>query len=82
MVKEDFIEVSAPAGTIFAGDTKCWQKGMHVVKGHRLILEFEYTSSLFGANYPRLEVFVKNEKFQSFCESNKVFASNIHFNQF
>jgi len=77
---DEFVEVCAPAGTVFAGDTKCWHKGNLVRKGHRLVLEFEYTSSLFGANNPKLEVDVKNEKFRSFCESNKVYASNIHFN--
>ncbi len=47
----DLKVITGKAGTVFVGDTKCWHKGGLVKKGKRLILEFQFTSSKFGANY-------------------------------
>ncbi len=76
---EDFKVLCAKAGTIFAGDTKCWHKGTALKTGHRLVLEFEYTSSLFGANIPKMQVKNTSPAFFDFCLNNKVYASNIEF---
>jgi hypothetical protein len=75
----DIKVVCGEAGSIFAGDTKCWHKGMHLKSGHRLVLEFEYTSSMFAANNPKLEVTNCSKEFKAYCLANKVFASNIIF---
>ncbi len=75
--QEEFKILCAEAGTVFAGDTKCWHKGTPLVSGHRLVLEFEYTSSLFGANIPKMEVKKPSSAFEDFCMNNKIFASNI-----
>jgi hypothetical protein len=75
---DKFIQLEAEAGTIFAGDTKCWHKGQPLKKGHRLVLEFEYTASLFGANYPKMVIENPSETFKQFCSNNKVYTSNIH----
>lgn len=77
---EDFTVYYGEAGAIFAGDTKCWHKGTPLKKGHRLVLEFEYTSSLFGTNYPKLKVSNCSESFKAFCKANKHYATNIEFN--
>jgi hypothetical protein len=77
--KEDFITITAEAGSIFAGDTKCWHKGKPLKKSHRLVLEFEYTSSLFGANYPKLEIEKASLEFQLFCKENPRYVSNFVF---
>lgn len=77
---EDFITVYADSGTIFAGDTKCWHKGTPLKKGNRLVLEFEYTSSMFGANYPKLEINNTTTEFKDFCKNNSVYAGNFKFN--
>lgn len=77
--KEDFIEVCGEAGTIFVGDTKCWHKGSVVKKSHRLALELQYTSSLFGANRPVLEIIHPSDLFRQFCNTHKFYASNIQF---
>ncbi len=75
--KEDFIEVCAPAGTVFAGDTKCWHKGTPLKKDHRLVLEFQYTDSMFGAKYTKLEIKNASPSFKDFCQKNPVYSSNI-----
>ncbi len=49
--QSDFIEVTAPKGTIIAGDTSCFHKGKPLKTGERLILELEFTNSLFGGSY-------------------------------
>ena len=77
--EEDFIELSAEAGAVFAGDTKCWHKGKPLKKGHRLAMEFEYTSSMFVSNYPKLIVQQCSDEFRAFCKANQTYASNIHF---
>ena len=78
--KEDFITVHADAGTVFAGDTKCWHKGTPLKKGDRLVLEFEYTSSMFGTNYPKLEIKNTTPSFKEFCKNNPIYAANFQFN--
>ena len=76
---EAFKVVCGDAGSIFIGDTKCWHKGAALKKGHRLVLELEYTSSLFVANYTKLIVNNSSKAFKDFCTENKIFASNIQF---
>jgi hypothetical protein len=72
--------VCGEAGSMFAGDTKCWHKGTNLKSGHRLVLEFEYASSLFGANYPKMEVKNYTPEFREYCRQNKIFASHMVFN--
>lgn len=75
--KSSFKEVTGPAGTIVFGDTGCWHKGKPIVKGDRLILQLEYTSSLFGLNLPKFRISNPSTAFSKFCENNKVFTKNI-----
>lgn len=74
---ESFIQLCGVAGTIFAGDTKCWHKGTHLKNGHRLVLELQYTSSLYGANYPKIVAHNYDNKFKNFTVNNEVYSSNI-----
>jgi hypothetical protein len=50
------VEITAPAGTLIAVDTSGFHKGKPLVRGHRLILQIEYTSALFGQRYARIGV--------------------------
>ena len=54
--KEDIIELTCPRGTIVAMDTRGFHKGKPLELGERLVLQFEYCDSLFGAEYQRPEV--------------------------
>ncbi len=76
---EDFVVYYGEAGAMFAGDTKCWHKGTPLQKDHRLVLEFEYTSSLFGTNYPKLQVKESSAAFKEFCAKHLYYATNIEF---
>jgi hypothetical protein len=51
--EQGIIEFSAPRGTILAEDTRGLHKGKHVERGDRLILQFQFSNSLFGAWYPK-----------------------------
>jgi len=46
---KNFNEIEGVAGTIIIGDTAAYHKGKPLVRDHRLVLEFEYTNSMFGA---------------------------------
>jgi hypothetical protein len=52
--REDFIEFAAPCGTIFAEDTRGLHKGQNVRSGHRLVLQIQFSNSLFGPPYPKV----------------------------
>ena len=48
-----FIEFNAPRGAILAEDTRGLHKGKHVARGDRLMLQLQFSNSLFGADYPK-----------------------------
>jgi hypothetical protein len=54
--KDRLVEFTAPRGTVIAEDTRGLHKGKHLTKDDRLILQLQYSNSLFGANYPRQAV--------------------------
>jgi hypothetical protein len=46
--KEDFVEFTAPSGTIIAEDTRGLHKGKMVENGDRLVFQIQISNSLFG----------------------------------
>ncbi len=48
----DFIEFTGPRGTVIAEDTRGLHKGKMVESGDRLILQLQFSNSLFGGYYP------------------------------
>ena len=49
---EDIMTFTAPRGSIIVEDTRGLHKGVHVRDGARLILQLQFSNSLFGTNYP------------------------------
>jgi Phytanoyl-CoA dioxygenase (PhyH) len=49
--REKFVEFNAPRGTILAEDTRGLHKGKHVQSGGRLLLQIQFSSSMFGPSY-------------------------------
>ena len=78
-LESQFKVLPGEAGSVFAGDTKCWHKGMPLTKGNRLLLEFEYSSNSFGVNIPEMRITNSNTKFIDFCKENPVFSSRIKY---
>ncbi len=69
---KDIVEITGPKGTIIAVDTRGLHKGKVLERGERLILQFEFTNSLFGASYEKV-VLDKNAvpKLRDFFEKYK-----------
>jgi hypothetical protein len=53
---EQLVEITGVRGTIIAADTRGFHKGKPLISGERLILEFEFATSLFGAECSRIKV--------------------------
>ncbi|MEO8157951.1 MAG: phytanoyl-CoA dioxygenase family protein [Betaproteobacteria bacterium] len=49
---EQLIEFNAPAGTIILEDTRGLHKGKALTSGDRLMLQLQFSNSLFGGYYP------------------------------
>tara|TARA_B100001059_G_C17804807_1_gene568457 strand:- start:362 stop:1177 length:816 start_codon:yes stop_codon:yes gene_type:complete len=77
--EKDFKIVTGKKGTTFVGDTLCWHKGKNLIKGKRLVLELNYTSSLYGLNEGKLTVKKFDKRFKEFCLKNKIYSKNILF---
>lgn len=54
--RQNIVEFVAPRGTIIAEDTRGLHKGKHVKQGDRLILQIQFSNSLFGGYYPKAEL--------------------------
>jgi len=54
--RDKVVEFVAPRGTIIAEDTRGLHKGKHVVQGDRLILQIQFSNTLFGGDYPKAQV--------------------------
>jgi ectoine hydroxylase-related dioxygenase (phytanoyl-CoA dioxygenase family) len=50
---QDVVEFAAPRGTIIAEDTRGLHKGKHVHSGDRLVLQLQFSNSMFGGSYER-----------------------------
>lgn len=53
---EDLVELIGPAGTMLAVDTRGFHKGKPLVERDRLILQIQFSDSLFGQNYAAVPV--------------------------
>jgi hypothetical protein len=53
---DDIVEIVGPKGTIFIADTRGFHKGKPPATGSRLMFQAEFSVSLFGANFPPIEV--------------------------
>jgi hypothetical protein len=49
-------EIVAPRGAILAEDTRGLHKGKIVSRGDRLMLQIQFSNSLFGARYPKVSM--------------------------
>ena len=54
--KENWIEIVGNKGSIIAVDTRWLHKGKPLIDGERLILQFEFANSLFGAPYQKIDI--------------------------
>jgi hypothetical protein len=60
--KDKIKKILGLRGTVFVADTSCYHRGSPPLKGHRLLLQIEYASSLFGDNNTKIIESSKNRK--------------------
>lgn len=61
--EDRIIEFCGPRGTVIVEDTRGLHKGKHVERGDRLVLQIQFSNSLFGASYrPARFVGVQDDK--------------------
>lgn len=53
---DEVVEIVGPAGTVLFEDTSGFHKGRMPEKRERLILEYQFSSNLFGANYAPMKL--------------------------
>lgn len=51
--REDFLEITGRKGTVFVEDTSGYHKGKVPTRADRLVLEIQFSNSLFGTVFPR-----------------------------
>lgn len=70
--KECFETICGNRGTVILGDTSCFHRGEPVIEGARLMLNLEYTSSLFGSSVNYFHGSPKVKYLDNVCEVNKL----------
>lgn len=77
--KDAYREFTAPKGTIVAEDSRGLHKGKVLKSGARLMLAFELSSSLFGANKRhRIRTF-HSDRFKKFSQKYPALYANLDF---
>lgn len=61
--KENLLELCGKKGSIMAVDTRGFHKGKDLIKGKRLLFQIQFTNSLFGQSYNKVDYKLINEKY-------------------
>ncbi|BCL37776.1 phytanoyl-CoA dioxygenase family protein [Nostoc sp. MS1] len=71
--QEDIVEITGSCGTIIAADTRGFHKGKPLNSGERLVLQLEFSNSLFGGAYNSvtLEKVKENTSFTNYIDQFK-----------
>ena len=54
--RDRLVRFVAPRGTVILEDTRGLHKGLHVLSGDRLMLQLQFSDSLFGGGYPEARI--------------------------
>jgi hypothetical protein len=78
--KEEIRTFTAKKGTVLIEDTRGLHKGLKVEKGNRLLLQCQYSSSLFGASIDKIN-FPKNitNCLNEIKKNNKIILENFKY---
>lgn len=76
--KKDIITFLSKSGSMLIEDSMGIHKGLRVIKGKRLMLNLQYSSSLFGSKSKKIKL-PKNlpYNFENFIRKNKILFSNF-----
>lgn len=79
---EDILTMKGKKGTIILEDTSGFHKGTPVLKGHRLLLQLEFTNSLFFNPVNAYDPDNVNNDLKEYIEANKRFSLNYNKNNY
>ena len=58
---DNLVEICGKKGTILAVDTRGFHKGKDLTDSNRLLLQIEFSNSMFGQSYPKIDIaYIKN----------------------
>ena len=75
--KDKIIKLLGPKGTMFIADTSCFHRGCPPLNQHRLILIIEFASSMFGANFSKINSFKNQKNSKNLITDNKIINNRI-----
>ena len=75
--KDKKIKLLGSKGTMFIADTSCFHRGFPPVNQHRLILIIEFASSMFGANFSKINSLKDQKNSKNIITDNKVINNRI-----
>ena len=75
--KDRIIKLLGSKGTMFIADTSCFHRGLPPVNQHRLILIMEFSSSMFGANFSKINSFQDQKNLKNLITDNKIINNSI-----
>lgn len=75
---KDIVRVVAPRGTLIIGDTRAFHKAEMPQSGNRLVLNFELSTCMFGASYPKANLNIKSTKLSRALLLNPFLWSNFN----
>ncbi len=61
--KENLLELCGKRGSIMAVDTRGFHKGKDLLKGKRLLFQIQFTNSLFGQSYEKIDYNLVNPQY-------------------
>lgn len=76
--KKDILTMKGKKGTIILEDTSGFHKGAPVLKGHRLLMQLEYTNSMYFNPINAYNPDMINEDLKSYNGNNKRFSLNYN----
>ena len=62
---------------MFIADTSCFHRGLPPVNQHRLILIMEFSSSMFGANFSKINSLKDQKNLKNLITNNKIIDNSI-----
>lgn len=75
--KENLMELCGKRGSIMAVDTRGFHKGKDLLKGKRLLFQIQFTNSLFGQSYEKVDYKLIDSKYSDYLTKYNYTYSNI-----
>ena len=78
-INKDYEQIMlGPKGTVFVGDSSAFHKGLNPIEKKRIMLQLEYSNSLFGSKYDK----IKMSKFENYGLSKQELLKYKLFSRF